>query len=309
MRRLPPFNALRAFDAAARHLNFRLPAEELGVTQGAVAQQIRGLEAESGISLFERHPRGLALTEAGRGYQPNIRRAFDIIQEATSLLRPGRRHVTISVTPTFASKWLIPRLADFTDAYPDIDVRIVATDRISDFQADGVDVAVRLGRPPFGPDVTADLLLPHVIVAVGSPLLIEKFGHPEVVANFEHYPLLHDAHNLWPRFLENIPSLKPTPNQKAIRFNQTALAVEAAIAGQGLTLAGSLYVEDDIASGRLLQLFGTSLAADSGFFLVSQANAQSHAAISSFTSWLRGVASRDPEPASPPTSANGSAKN
>ncbi|RVB52180.1 LysR family transcriptional regulator, partial [Mesorhizobium sp. M7A.F.Ca.CA.004.06.1.1] len=105
---LPPLNALRAFEASARHLNFRIAAEELNVTQGAVAQHIRGLEADLGTKLFERLPRGLALTDEGRAYVPNIRRAFDLISEATLLLRPEPARLTISVTPSFATKWLIP---------------------------------------------------------------------------------------------------------------------------------------------------------------------------------------------------------
>src|SRR6476660_2452633 len=110
IRRLPPLNALRAFEVAARHLNFRLAAEELGVTQGAVAQQVRGLETVLGLKLFERHARSLALTEAGRSYVGNICRAFELISDATDALKPEPRHVTISVTPSFASHWLIPRL-------------------------------------------------------------------------------------------------------------------------------------------------------------------------------------------------------
>ncbi|RWF15024.1 MAG: LysR family transcriptional regulator, partial [Mesorhizobium sp.] len=144
MGRLPSLNALRAFEVATRHLNFRLAAEELRVTQGAVAQQVRGLEAELGLKLFERQPRTLALTEAGRGYVANVRRAFELIAEATEALRPEPQHITISVTPTFASKWLIPRLPDFTAAHADIDLRIVASDRMANFQTDAVDLAVRL---------------------------------------------------------------------------------------------------------------------------------------------------------------------
>jgi LysR family glycine cleavage system transcriptional activator len=113
IRRLPALNALRAFEVAARHLNFRLAAEELGVTQGAVAQHVRALEAQLGLQLFDRNPRSLSLTPAGRGYVGHIRRAFEIISDATARLRPEPRHLTISVTPTFATRWLLPRLPAF----------------------------------------------------------------------------------------------------------------------------------------------------------------------------------------------------
>jgi len=112
-------NGLRAFEASARHLNFRLAAEELGVTQGAVAQQVRGLEADLGIRLFDRLPRSLALTIEGRAYATRLRRAFELIAEATAALRPAPQQVTISVTPTFAAKWLIPRLPEFIPDSPD----------------------------------------------------------------------------------------------------------------------------------------------------------------------------------------------
>ena len=140
---LPPLNGLRAFAAAGRHLTFRAAADELGVTQGAVAQQVRGLEDHLNLRLFLREPRGLAFTEEGRAYHIAIARAFDQMADATDALRTAPSHVTISVTPTFASKWLIPRLAAFTQAHPGIDLRITATERVSSFHADGIDLARR----------------------------------------------------------------------------------------------------------------------------------------------------------------------
>lgn len=147
--RLPPLNALRAFEVSARHLNFRIAAEELGVTQGAVAQHVRGLEADLGLKLFDRMPRALAITDQGRRYASQLRRAFELMTEATAALRPEPLRLTISVTPTFAAKWLIPRLPAFTSQHPDIELRIVASDSLSTFQGDGVDIAVRYGRPPW----------------------------------------------------------------------------------------------------------------------------------------------------------------
>jgi len=284
--RLPSLNALRAFEVATRHLNFRLAAEELRVTQGAVAQQVRGLEAELGLKLFERQPRALALTEAGRGYVANVRRAFELIAEATEALRPEPLHLTISVTPTFASKWLIPRLPEFTAAHPDIDLRIVASDRMANFQTDAVDLAVRLGRPPFGPGLGADLLFEQEVVAVASPLLVEKLGAPDGAESLARYPLLHDAHDFWPRYLElAFPGHVPTA-AKNIRFNQTSLAIEAAIAGQGLALASLFFVEDDIASGRLVRPIAAVLAASSDFYVVSPRKPRHPAPVAAVRSWL-----------------------
>lgn len=285
--KLPSLNGVRVFEVVTRHLNFRLAAEELGVTQGAVAQQIRGLEAELGLKLFERHPRTLAMTEAGRSYVGSIRRAFELISEATETLRPEPQHLTISVTPTFASKWLIPRLPDFTAAHPEIDLRILATDRIANFQTDAVDLAVRYGRPPFGPGLQADLLFEHVVIALGSPLLIDKFGAPELPGNLARYALLHDAHNFWPQFLElAMGQAAPVMAAKNIRFNQTSLALEAAIGGQGLALAGSFFIEEDITAGRLMPLFGTQLRVGVDFYVVAPRKSRHAASVHAVRAWL-----------------------
>jgi len=292
IRRLPSLNGLRVFEVVTRHLNFRLAADELGVTQGAVAQQIRGLEAELGMKLFDRFPRTLALTETGRSYVTNIRRAFELISEATETLKPEPLHLTISVTPTFASKWLIPRLPDFTAIHPNIDLRILASDRIANFQTDAVDLAVRYGRPPFGAGLNAELLFDDVIVAVGSPLLVEKLGLPLQNDNFTRYPLLHDAHDFWPQFLElAFPKGSPTA-AKNIRFNQTSLAIEAAIAGQGLALTSTFFVEDDIASGRLLRVLPTELMIDKDFYVVSPRKPRHPASVTAVRAWLSKAANR-----------------
>jgi LysR family glycine cleavage system transcriptional activator len=285
-RRFPPLNALRAFEVAARHLNFRLAAEELGVTQGAVAQQVRGLEAALGLKLFERHPRTLALTDAGRGYVANIRRAFELIGDATDALRPEPRHLTVSVTPSFASRWLIPRLPAFTAAHPDIDLRILASDRVANFQTDAVDLAVRYGRPPFGPGLTANLLFEQVIVAVASPLLVEKLGPPDQPENFARYALLHDSHDFWPQVLEQAFPAGAAASGKSIRFNQTSLAIEAAVAGQGLALASDIFVTADLASGRLTRALPAELRVGSDFYLVSSRKPRHPAAVLEVKEWM-----------------------
>lgn len=284
--RLPSLNGLRAFEVAARHLNFRLAAEELGVTQGAVAQQVRNLEAQLGLQLFLRQSRSLFLTEAGRGYVSNIRKAFDLIAEATAVLRPEPAHLTISVTPTFAAKWLIPRLSDFTEAHPEIDLRIVASDRISNFQTDAVDIAVRLGRPPFGPGLSAELLIEQAIVAVASPLALHRLGPRPDPRNLLGLPLLHDAHDLWPQFLGEVFPEGPPPSAKNVRFNQTSLAIEAAIAGQGICLAPRLFIADDLVSGKLRPCFDRDFRTGTDFYVVAPRKAR-NASVLAVRDWLR----------------------
>lgn len=275
---LPSLSGLRAFSAAGRHLSFRAAAEELGVTQGAVAQQVRGLEEHLGLRLFLREPRGLRFTEAGRVYHAAVARAFSQLLEATGALRDTPSRVTISVTPTFASKWLIPRLAEFTEAHPGIDLRITATDRVSSFHADGIDLAVRQGRPPFGASLHADLLFPQEVVAICSPIVAAVRDMPFDTAALSGMTLLHDTHDLWPRFLEAAFGQVVTPT-RGLRFNQTTLALDAALAGQGIALASRFLVQRDLNASRLVQPIQITLEGGQDFFLLAPRQGMSEAAL------------------------------
>jgi LysR family glycine cleavage system transcriptional activator len=292
LHRLPPLNALRAFEASARHLNFRIAAEELSVTQGAVAQHIRGLEADLGVKLFERLPRGLALTDEGRAYMPNIRRAFDLISEATLLLRPEPARLTISVTPSFATKWLIPKLPDFVTDNPLVDLRIMASESLSSFQADGVDIAVRQGRPPFGAGLIVDLLFPQQLVAVCSPALLPAGAGEIAPAEIQHHVLLHDAHNLWPEFMEKAVGLKMATEARRMRFNQTGLAIDAAIAGQGIALASRFLVAADLAAGRLVQPLKAEMRGTQDFYVVVPRKQQHPEPTQAVRQWLLDAGAR-----------------
>lgn len=284
---LPPLNGLRAFEAAGRHLNFRMAAEELGVTQGAVAQQVRGLEAHLGLRLFERRPRGLVLTEAGRIYHQHVGRAFAQLREATTVLRPQPTRVTISVTPTFASKWLIPRLAELTAAHPSIDLRILATESVLSFRSDGIDLAVRQGRPPFGASLDADLLFPQQIIAVCSPaLLFGRANLPLERSELRSLILLHDTHNLWPDYLREVFGERGAQAQRNMRFNQTSLTIDAALAGQGVALASRFLVARELATGALVQPLYGSLTGERAFHLLVPRNPRPSASTDAVRTWL-----------------------
>lgn len=267
--RLPPLNALRAFEASARHLNFRIAAEELGVTQGAVAQHVRALEANLGIRLFERLPRSLALTVPGRGYAAQLRRAFELLTEATAALRPEPERLTISVTPTFASKWLLPRLPDFARVHPKIELRILATEGLSNFQTDGVDIAVRQGRPPFGPNVVADLLFEQDVVAVCSPTLLGNGRAGLSLGELDRFTFLNDAHDLWPEFAERVLRRAVPASVRQVRFSQTSLAIDAAAAGQGVAVASRFLVEEDLRAGRLVKAFPLTMRGGLNAYVVT----------------------------------------
>jgi LysR family glycine cleavage system transcriptional activator len=262
-------NALRAFEAAARQLNFRLAAEELGVTQGAVAQHVRAREADLGIKLFARLPWAVALTEQGRSYAHQLRRAFEVVTQATIALRSEPLRLTISVSPTFASKWLIPRLPDFTQAHPDIELRILASESLANFRSDGVDIAVRQGGAPFAADIAADLLFEQNLVAVCSPRLLAHPPQPLLADDLDRFTLLSDTHDHWLEFTERALQRRLSPAAKQLRFSQTSLAIDAAIAGQGVALAADFLVGQDIKAKRLVRAFAPEMRGRMDSFVVS----------------------------------------
>lgn len=266
-RTLPPLNGLRAFEAAGRQLSFRGAAEELGVTQGATAQQVRSLEARLGIRLFVRLPRGLDLTEEGRAYHSAVSRAFTALADATEQLRPQTMAVTVTVTPTFAAKWLVPRLPEFTDVHPEIELRVLATERVQSFHADGVDLAVRQANPPFGSGVQADLLFRQEVVAVCAPGLLPT-GQASQAEDLARLTLLHDPHDLWPQFWVSAFGEDVAAPRKGIRFSQTTLSLDAALAGQGVALASRFFVSRDVREGRLVLLTDASLEEGRDFYLL-----------------------------------------
>ena len=192
--RLPPLNALRAFEAAARHLSVKVAAEELSVTPGAVSQMIRTLETHLGVQLFERVNRGILLTAAGRDYLPPVRNAFRQIADASQRVSGAADSgvLTVSVTPFFASAWLVPRLAQFREACPDVDLQVVTSHALADFSRDGVDVAIRHGLGRYI-GLCSERLLTVEIVALASPELVARLGMPATPADLVGWPQLHDA--------------------------------------------------------------------------------------------------------------------
>ena len=284
MARLPPLNGLRAFDAAGRHLNFRLAADELGVTQGAVAQQVRSLEAHLGLSLFDRHSKGLGFTSGGRTYHAEIADAFEKLRTASERIQPLSGKVLISVTPSFASKWLIPNLPGFSENHPDIDLEILATEKVSSFHSDGIHLAIRQGQPPFGASLNATLLFKQEIVAVASPKLIGTQSLPIDPAVLPGLPKIHDSHNLWPRYLESL-RLKDAGGH-GLQLSQTALAVDAAESGQGVALVSRFLVARELASGTLMEIAAPPALSTQDFYLLTPKTAKPAPSLEVVVSWL-----------------------
>lgn len=265
MPRLPNFNALKMFDAAARHLNFRVAAEEMNVSQGAVAQQVRSLESDLGIQLFDRLPRGLALTGLGREYHTQIRNALDIIKDATQKLHPLDNRITLSVAPSLASKWLVPKLPYFMEQHPDIEINTVASEKLANFRTDGIDIAIRQTRPPFESGLDAILLSELQLTAVcglSYPATPSRFHKLD---DFADCALIQDSHRHWERMFSDAELARP---RRILQFNQTALAMDAAANGQGIAIAPGLLLKSLIAEKTLKELWQAKQDNREGFYIV-----------------------------------------
>lgn len=278
-RKLPSLNALRAFEAAGRKLSFRAAADELCVTQGAVAQQVRALEEHLGVTLFQRLSRGLVLTSQGAVYLVDIGRAFDVMGEATEQLLSSPEAVTISVPPSFATKLLIPRLAELNAAFPGVELRTVATESLADFDRDQVDIAVRISKESFPDNLQVITLFRQELIAVASPHLIATRELPFTLDALQALPLLHDSHQHWPVFI-GIQGKLP-----GAVFNQTTLALDAALAGQGVALACRAFVLADLKAGRLVQLVDKVLIIEPHYSLVRKSLPYHRAAVEDIWQW------------------------
>ncbi len=283
---MPPLNALRAFEAAGRHLNFRRAAEELNVTQGAVAQHVRGLEALFGVKLFHRQARGLSLTDEGRRYLPPVRRAFDMIAEATEGLAPQEKVATISSTPSFATRWLVPRLGAFAQDHPDIRIRLDASNTLANFQSDGVDIAIRQGTPPFGPGLVSQPLFASELIVVCHPDLATGPDGISTPEDLRHHVLLEDTHGQWPVFLEAALNRAPQPAMKVMNFSLTSLAIDAAIARQGIALTNRAFVHDDLKADRLCQPIPHAITSGEGHHIVSPREPRHPDIVAILCDWL-----------------------
>jgi len=286
---LPSTTALRVFECAARCGSFTIAAEELSLTQSAVSHQIRGLESVLGIQLFERAGRGMALTNAGETYSEHVSEVLQGLLRAQQTVQRGRDSnvLTVSCSPNFAQKWLVPRLGSFAATCSDIDLRISASARHVDLQADGIDIAIRHGQGKW-PGLIATKLCNESLFPVCSPYLLASAKTPFEVAELAQYSLIHDQQREgWENWLEQVGvSTKGFSLQEGAIFSQTSFAIDAAIAVQGVALARSALVELDLQEGRLVRPVKPSVSAVFAYWIVHQPFAESDSLVTSFKNWL-----------------------
>jgi LysR family glycine cleavage system transcriptional activator len=284
-RRLPPLNALRAFEAAARHLNFINAANELAVTPSAVSHQVKSLEDWAGLPLFRREGRGIALTEGAQKFLPAISAALDQIALAARKLRAadaGQGWLTVAMMPSFAAKWLVPRLPAFRAAFPAIDVWIATFESQSGTLAPEVDVAIRYGKGDW-PGLVAVKVLSEEIFPVCAPALAAQLRTPDDLASVT---LLHDElREDWAMWLA-AAEVTGIDSHKGPGFDDSGLLIQAAVEGLGVALGRSALVDDDLADGRLARPFSLGLPAASAYYVVHPAGAETQPKVRAFRDWM-----------------------
>ena len=294
MRRLPPLNALRAFEAAARHLSFTRAAGELHVTQAAISHQIKALEEWLGMALFKRQNRALLLTDAGQAYLPPLREAFDRIQDATARLQARDRSgaLTVSTFTSFAAKWLVPKLGRFAAAHPDIEVRLAINDALVDLVSDTVDVGIRYGSGDWR-GLRAERLMTEVVFVVCSPRLLEGPAPLRRPEDLRHHTMLHDdLPEDWDTWLEaaGVGGIKA---RRDLAFNHSEMVLQAAIDGLGVALGRSVLVADDLAAGRLVKPFDLELPTQAAYYLVCLEGTQDRPKVKAFRDWVMAEVARE----------------
>jgi len=288
--RIPSLNGLKAFESAARHLSFTQAAHELNVTQTAISHQIRRLEDELGVRLFLRAKDGLTLTPEGRAYLPGVRSAFNELRHSTQMLLGSRESntLTISTLVSLASKWLLPRLGAFQEAFPGIDVRVTASTELVDFHKAGIDAAIRYGRGDW-PGLRADRLMSDEVFPVCSPRLLAGPKALKAPADLRHHRLLQVSgmtNDDWGIWLNAAGQPQALAEGSRLTFDLAMMAVQAAIDGLGVCIGRSTYVDEDLKAGRLVAPFDLKLKSDLGFYLVTPLENADSNKVQAFRTWL-----------------------
>ena len=288
---LPSLTALRSFEAAARHLSFTRAARELSVTQTAISHQVKLLESHLGTRLFRRLPRRIALTRDGSAWAEELGEIFSRLEDAHRRLcrqpQPARPLLSITVIPSFAARWLVPRLGRFLEQHPELDVHLSPTEHLVDFTVENVDIGIRYGRGRY-PGLVADKLLEDAWVVVCAPAVRAR-RRITVPSDLARHVLLHDdSRDAWANWLaeHGAPQIE---SRRGPVLTDSSMLVEAAVRGQGVALARRSLVMDELAAGRLVLAFPQIAPARTGlsYYLVGRAENLQRAPVVAFARWLK----------------------
>jgi LysR family glycine cleavage system transcriptional activator len=294
LRRLPPLNGIKSFEAAARHESFTRAAEELCVTQGAVSHQVKALEATLGIKLFNRERQRLAITEAGREYLAVVRDALDRIAVGTDRLvqRQSAGVLTVSTSPNFAAKWLVHRLGRFAEAHAGIDLRVSASLEHVDFAREDIDLAIRHGNGHW-PGLSVTRLCVEELFPVCSPKLTGGRKPLRSPADLRHHTLLHvDSRADWNTWLEAADVTDADVSRGPV-LNQASMAIDAAVDGQGVALARTALAARDLLAKRLVRPFALALKVPYAYWIVCPKATSALPKMTMFRDWLLAEATAD----------------
>ena len=286
MKRIP-VGPLRAFDVAARNLNLTAAAEEMSVTHAAVSRQVKQLEQRLGVRLFERLPRGLKLTAHGALLAEGTREAFDRLASALEdvSIPAVRRKLTISTFSSLASRWLMPRVQSFSELFPDADLQVQTTARLTDFARDDVDIAIRFGGGHYPGLHVVQLFQPKDIV-VCAPSLLNRGPPIRTFADLKHHTLLHDdSHRAWIRWLD-ATGVKGINARHGIICGDRNSMLQAALASQGVALASAVFAESELVAGRLVKVFTNEVATEFAIYAVCLPRRLNDPIVSGTIEWL-----------------------
>jgi LysR family glycine cleavage system transcriptional activator len=306
--RLPPLNALRVFEAAARHLSFKEAAQELHITQAAVSHQVKSLEKYLGVQLFKRSARGVSLTDAARACLPRLREGFDALAAAVEMVRERGEETELVITapPVFTARWLMPRLADFSKREPKIELRVFASSKMVDagaldssqlvghldLRTESSAVQIHLGAGHYAGN-RADRLFGVSIAAVANPELVKGKPGLRTPADLAHHTLLHDdameivaGGEAWRKWLEAAGVAERVDANRGPHFSTNILSLEAASQKLGVALALHPLIDADIASGRLCEPFDVVVKPPSAYYLVCPEVIADRPPVAAFRKWL-----------------------
>ena len=289
MRRLPPLNAVRAFEAAARRGNFNQAAEELSVTPSAISHQVRTLEEFFGTKLFRRSGRNVELTTKSRDFLRSVTQALDQINAASQRMmrRPEGNLLNIAVAPTFATGWLVPRMLEFQVVHPELEIRMCTTMNFADFHDSDIDLAINYSAGEFPDGLESVRIMAEHCVPVCSPQYMREHGPLHTPDDIRNCTLLHALPRIgqWRNWLE-VAGVSGVDAERGPKFQSTPLALEAAKSALGVAISNREFVQDHIRQGTLVAPFQVEVPSQSGFYLIYPQERASDPKIEAFRDWL-----------------------